>query len=713
MIRYDEYIERDLFIPQLETLKKRKLCDNIICFDIETCNYFVYQGNVYSINEIIALCNYDVKKIEKFFDEAQAGAVPYIWQFCIDGTCVYGREFRDAKKIFNYLNKKVRGHETHIWIHNLSFEYQYLQEILEFEDPFFTDARKPLYAKYKDLYFRCSYRLTNLSLAKWGSNLQIEKKTGQLDYFGLYTPKTDLTAENLEYCEFDVVIMYFGIQQYLKIYKHVAYIPMTQTGIPRRDIKAENQKTRGFLKKVASMQPRTPDEWKVQHMTYSGGLVLCNPVNVGKVLRGVGSYDKKSAYPFAMLEKYPSTHFEKSTGDPDFNDGLHHIVLVEFIDFNAKYTITPVSSSKRILLQGVVFAKDNPAENQRAGIKRNNGKIIHADRYVCYATEVDMKLINMYYTAKKTIIHSHYVALSDYMPRHVILYMLERYKQKTLLTGIDDTMRMREKEKLNSLYGMCGTALIHDTIKELDDFTYEKTRLDDRQIQSELDKLHQKMFKNVLPYSWGVYITTYQRYFLMEMMSKFIVNGRLDKICYTDTDCLKGLFDEHDAAIFDAENARIIEWTKDRCKAQDIPYEMTCPANTSGAREYLGIWEHDAQYAEIKFIRAKCYAYKEIKEKNGKQTITDTKITIAGVPKAAAHVLQSVDDLQEGLEFDLFNSHKSLLTYRDGDNPLVTMPDGYKVKNTCAVNIRPTSYKLTLESEYRELIKKYITEKHH
>lgn len=712
MIHYTEYIQQDRFRPQLDILHQKKICDNIICYDIETCNYFVHQKAVYSINDIIAKCGHDVAKIEQFFEESEPGAVPYIWQFCIDGICIYGRDFKECKKVFDYIAHNTKGHTVHVWIHNLSYEYVWLQEILKPKgrNVFFTEAHKPLYFKYKNLYFRCSYRLTNMSLAKWGSNLGIAKKTGQLDYLALYSPKTELTTENLDYCETDVYIMYKGLQQYLKIYKHVEYIPLTQSAIIRKDIKEENKEVKGFVKQVAEMQPKTPDEWKVQHMTYSGGLTLCNPHNVGRILHGLGSIDKKSAYPFAMLEKYPCTPFEKVAAAPVWDDGNHHICLVEFTDIKARYDITPLSTSKRVCMKGAVLAKDTPEERAKLGIARNNGKLIKANTYICYCTEIDLKLIKMYYTFKSLKVHSHYIALSDYMPRHVIMYMLERYAQKTLLTGVDDEMRTLEKQKLNAIYGVCGTALVHDNITELDDYSFEKTRLDDMQIMAELAKLKQHKFKNTLPYSYGIYITSYQRYFLMEMCHRFRIKrgGKwvLDKIAYMDTDSLKGLFDEIDELMIQAENERIKQWTKDRLALQDIPYEMSCPQNTKGVHEYLGIWEHDAYYYEAKFLRAKCYAYKE--------TETDkTHITIAGVPKAAAHVLQSPDDLKEGLDFDLFNSHKNLLTYRDGDNPLVTMPDGYKVKNKCACNIRPTSYKVTLEKEYRNLIKKYLTEKHH
>lgn len=711
MIEFTEYIKNDMFQPELLTLKKQKVCDNIICFDIETCNYFVHQNAVYSINDIIEKCGANTEKIEQFFDAAEAGAVPYIWQFCIDGTTVYGREFKDCKKVFNYIWKKTKGYQTIIYIHNIAFEYQYLQELLKIEKRFFTEARKPLYFQYKNITFRCSYRLTNLSLARWGKNLHIEKKTGQLDYYALYTPRTELTPEELEYCEYDVLIMHAGITQYKDIYKHIAYIPLTQTGIPRKELKALNQKEKGYLKRVASMQPTTPEEWKVQHFTFCGGLTLCNPRNTGRVLHGVGSIDKKSAYPFAMLSKFPSTPFIEVSAPPVWDDGNHHICLVEFIDLKARYDITPLSSSKRILLEGGILAHDSPKENTLRGIAKNNGKIIRAKRFITYITEIDFKYIKMYYKFKRVIIHQHYIALSDYMPRHVIMYMLDCYAQKTLLTGVDPVMRARKKEILNSLYGMSATALVHDTITETDDYLYTKERLTDTQIQDELIKLHQHPYKNVLPYSYGIYITSYERYFLLEMAHKFLKNGKLNKIVYMDTDSLKGFFTEEDYEIINKENERIKAWTRERCELQNIPYEMTCPQNKRGEREYLGIWEQDIEndsktYYEFKCMRAKSYAY-TLSENDTVHT------TIAGVPKAAANVLHSVDDLREGLEFDLFNSRKSLLIYRDGDNPLVTMPDGYRVKNICGINIRPTSYKLTLDDEYRALIKKYLTQKYH
>lgn len=709
MIPFNEYIKNDMFCPELVTLKKQNLCDNIICFDIETCNYFIYKQAVYSINDIIAECGTHPEKIESIFDAAQPGAVPFIWQFCIDGVTVYGRDFKDVKKVFNYIWHKTKGYKVTCYIHNSAFEYQYLKEVLTIKKKFFTEARKPLYFIYKNITFRCSYRLTNLSLAQWGKNLGSDKKVGQLDYHALYSPRTPLSAEQLEYCEYDVLIMYKGISQYKAQYGHIEYIPLTQTGIPRRDLKALNQKEKGWLNKVAMMQPLTPDEWKMQHMTYRGGLTLCNPRHVGKVLRGVGGIDKKSAYPFTFLEKFPASPFTEVNPDTPvlWRDGNHHICLVEFNNLQAKYDITPLSSSKRVLLEGGILAKDTPEENQKAGISRNNGKIIKARRFVTYITEVDYEYISLFYSFDKPIIHQHFIALSDYMPRHVIMYMLDCYAQKTLLSGVDPVMRARKKEILNALYGLSATSLVHDNILELPDFTFEKQRLNDEQIQNELFQLHSKKYKNVLPYSYGIYITAYERLFLLKMALKI----GIDKCVYFDTDSIKGFFSADDLKVIEAENERIIAWTKQRCELQDIPFEMTCPENKKGQREHLGIWEQDIEspnkeYYELKVLRAKCYAYKLTENDS-------THITIAGVPKAAANVLQSVGDLQDGITFDIFNSRKSLLTYCDGDNPQAIMPDGYKVKNTCSINIRPTSYTVNLDAEYRALIRKYLANKHH
>lgn len=693
MVYYKDYIKEDIYIPKLLKYRKNPICDDIICLDIETCNYYVDQkGNVFSIHDIFERSKYRIDKIEKMFKEVEAGATPYIWMMGIKSHVIYGRELPEILEVLSYIESKTGEHRVDVWVHNLSFEYQYLREIVPFTDKFFTDARQPLFAKYRNFIFRCSYKLTNLSLAKWGEQCGVPKKVGDLDYFKMYSPKTDLTEKEKGYCKADIDVMIRGISLYNEEYKHISRIPYTQTGIVRRDIKNINAKVKGYNAHVAECQPKTMEEWKVQHAAYYGGLTLVNPCMCGKVLSGIKSRDRKSAYPACMLYKYPNSPFVKTNIAPIWDDGNHHICLVVFTNIRAKYHITPISSAKRVWIDGGTYAHDRE--------RRNNGKIISADHLALYITEVDYEYISALYEWDEIEIKSHWFATSDWMPKHIIEFMLKLYADKTLLKTGDPVIYLRKKEKLNSLYGMAASMLVHNMIEELNDFSYGVKRKSQEEGQEELTSLQEKVYKNVLPYSYGLYITAYERRDLMLMALK----AGIDRLAYTDTDSLKGKWITETDKIFETENKSIIAWTKWRCEQQEIDYNLTCPKTPEGVPQHLGIWEQDESYYQIKFLGAKRYAYK---------TAPDDRlhITIAGVPKGAWSVLKSVGSLRDGLLFDIFHSHKNMITYRDGDNPLVTLPDGYKVTNVCSANIRPTSYMLTLEREFKDLLRLCLNDK--
>ena len=254
---------------------------------------------------------------------------------------------------------------------------------------------------------------------------------------------------------------------------------------------------------------------------------------------------------------------------------------------------------------------------------------------------------------------------------------------------------------------MCGTALIHDDIIE-DGWDFHTRHKSDDEIIADLKKLQDYDYNNVLPYIWGCYVTSHQRLALMSTLARIgdTPKDALAKLSYTDTDSGKGSYTDDDMLIVDGINKEIIEWTEKRLKDQGIDPELARPKDKKGRPQHLGTWENDANYYEILYLRAKAYAYRLHKN-------DITHITLAGVPKAAGTILQSPADLKEGLYFDIFQSRKNLCQYIDGDNPQVVMPDGYRVTNKCGCVIRPTSYTLKLDNEYRQLIKYYIKQKHH
>ena len=737
MIPWREFVESDksdnFWKPKTFEVKKKNkkwnYCDDIICFDVETCNFFVdpETEKVYSINDIFELAGFMPEKIEEYFEKFLPGCLPYIWQCSINDWVCYGREIEDFKEFADYIAQKTDGAETHIWVHNLSFEYgAVLREWVPFDKKFFTEARKPLKATYKNLTFRCSYRLTMLGLDKWGKQIGVKKMAGDLDYHALYTPYTPVEQDEkiMTYCEQDLRVMIAGLKTYLNEYGHIKDIPLTQTGEIRRDLRKLNASIKGCNYRIAKRQPKNAEDWKVMHQAYNGGLVLCNPeradimlqcydknapgyINVGTEENPIAqrSVDRKSAYPAAMFEKFPVSEFMKTDSLPPWgvdhyeDDGYHHICLVEFRNMEARWGITPLS-------KGVDYNDWAPARNdkeRREGVRVNNGKVLKAERFAAYMTERDFEYINMMYKFDEVIIHSHRIATSGWLDKHVLEYMLGLYEQKTLLKHDPDVVYYnRQKQRLNGISGMAGTALIRDDIIELDNWKYRPVFKDNEAIQTELDRLQKFPEANVIQYSAGIYITSHQRNSLMKTC--YALDPR--KASYFDTDSLKGSFTEADMKIVEERNREYIEWMRWRCAEQKLDFEKTCPKDDKGNRQHLGIYENDGNYYEIKYEGAKKYAYRE----GPKDKI---HITVAGVPKAAAITLHSVDDLREGMVFDFFNSHKNMAIYLDGDNPQVTMPDGYKVHNKCGVVIRPTSYKLTLEEEYRELLKTYISEKAH
>ena len=98
--------------------KKTIWCDDIFTFDIETTSAWINEkGNV---------IKYKAGKSAEYWNNLEALALCYIWQFSVNDTVYYGRELRDFKKVLNDLPK---DEIIYIWVHNLSFEFHFLLNI--------------------------------------------------------------------------------------------------------------------------------------------------------------------------------------------------------------------------------------------------------------------------------------------------------------------------------------------------------------------------------------------------------------------------------------------------------------------------------------------------------------------------------------------------------------------------------------------------------
>ena len=95
-----------------------------------------------------------------------------------------------------------------VYVHNLSYEFQYLSGIWKFEesDIFATDVRKPLYCRMGNLELRCSYRLAGESLKGWAKHMGVDhQKLEDFDYTEKRYPWSPLTDLEYQYCWNDVI----------------------------------------------------------------------------------------------------------------------------------------------------------------------------------------------------------------------------------------------------------------------------------------------------------------------------------------------------------------------------------------------------------------------------------------------------------------------------------------------------------------------------
>ena len=171
--------------------KKTKYFNVPCSFDIETSSFFRSTGT-------------DEQKV----------AIMYEWTFGIYGAVIVGREWGEFVSMIETLCNELKLTENKrliIYVHNLSYEFQFMRKWFEWDKVFSIDNRKPIYAlTTAGVEFRCSYLLSGYSLAKLGDELRtytVRKLTGALDYEKIRHNKTELTPQEIAYCVNDVRVV--------------------------------------------------------------------------------------------------------------------------------------------------------------------------------------------------------------------------------------------------------------------------------------------------------------------------------------------------------------------------------------------------------------------------------------------------------------------------------------------------------------------------
>lgn len=660
---------------------KGKIDNTIYSFDIETTSYLDLAGK-----QIPAL---DYLQLEEDDREASIPkATMYIWMLSVDEVVYYGRTWKEFVQFLDKLEKNCKKRKI-IFVHNLSFEFQFFCTQLKIKEVMSRTSRKVMTCTLADynIQFRCSLYMTNVKLAKLPEifGLSVEKMVGDLDYSKMRHSLTPLTDKELAYCEHDCLVIYEYIKTELLTYERVDKIPITSTGKVRKELQKLVMKDMKYRRIVRESINTRPSVYNMLIEAFAGGYTHANYIYSDEVISNVDSYDETSAYPYVLVtHRFPSKVFSETniTTVEDMDRQYAYLVRVTFYNIRCKYYNNFISSSKC---------------NNIVNATYDNGRIIRADEISITLTDVDFRFICDTYDYDYYIINQAYESLYNYLPDKYINFVLDKYVNKTQFKGVKgkELEYMKEKNKFNSLYGMTVTNMVRDDVFYDNDAGWYEKPLTDTNI---FEKLLEEQKKSFLSFSWGVWCTAYARDNLLRR-----VIALDDHVVYCDTDSIK-LVQGYDKSIFEKYNKSVEDKIKYVANLLKIPFDRYCPADSKGRTHLLGVFECETDAGRNvtydKFITqgAKKYAV----EKDG-----EIEITVSGVPKSGAKCLHSLEEFRDDLVFDYKYTNKNTLMYNDNQAPFDLVDYNgvkYTVTDKSGVCLLPTTYKLGKALEYSNLL---------
>ena len=678
--------------------KNQEYLTDCFSFDIETTSIFHYAGS------------------EK--RPCMEMGFMYIWMAGINGQCIHGRTWEEFIEFINLL--KQTDKKIVIWVHNLSYEFQFMRKLFTWGKTFFIKKRSILYCETDNIIFRDSLAYGGYSLEKLAEHLtkyKISKKVGDLDYSLIRNSKTTLSELEMSYCISDVVILNNYIQEEKENFGFEYILEnLTKTSKVRTDMRMNcffsyDEKTGQYTlkqqdRKFIKSMKLTSDDYRVMRRAYQGGFTHANKFNVGRVFEYVDSFDFTSSYPAVILsEKFPIASFKVI-------QNIEMSIFKQYIEQSDTYASIFDIEFNGVQSKGEgddILSKSKCWEFDSDSLIENNGRIVECDRILTTMTEIDFKCFCKFYTFESFTIKSFRYALKGYLPKWFIEGVLAYYKDKTQFKDDEDHVveYNNSKEKLNSIYGMLVEDLIHNpdsydlTTNEYNDIE----KLNSQNISDEeLDKIIMKYNKNKNRFSffaWGVYITAYARRNLFTAILE-LKNDYL----YSDTDSVKFINYNKHKEYFENYNKQIVEKIDATLKFYNIDIEESRPMNKKGKKKQIGVWDWEtekAKYTKFKTLGAKRYMYEQ-------NDVIHT--TIAGLSKKEGAKYIS----QQKNPFDFFNDDMKIpseytgkLThfYIDEEKEMdVTDYQGntVKVKALSGIALVPCEFNLSISDSFNELL---------
>ena len=588
-------------------------------------------------------CAFDIETTSCIINDEKC-AFMYIWMLGLNGYCIIGREWKEfitaIDKISEYCGLGDNVYLP-IYVHNLSYEFQFIKDRFRWTKVFALDTRKVNYCRTDNgIEFRCSYQLSGYNLETVGRNLQkykVSKMVGDLDYKKIRTKDTIINDEELKYCINDVLVVMAYIQECIETEGMITNIPLTKTGYVRRYVKRKclgtskhrNERYRKFIHSMTL----EPEEYKQLRRAFQGGFTHANVMHSGITVSDVDSYDFTSSYPAVMLtEKFPMSKGEtiELHSKEEFENNIRLYCCL--------FDVTFINIRSKELFED--YISRSHCSNVK-GETLNNGRVVEAETLTTTITEQDFMIIKRMYEWDDMLIGNFRRYKKGYLPKEFMDAILTLYEDKTQLKDVDgkEAEYMHAKENLNSLYGMTVTDIVRDNIYyDNHEWLSEKPDLNES-----IDKYNNSRARFMF-YPWGVWVTAYAR---VNLWTGIIAVA--NDYVYSDTDSLKMLHGEKYKDYIETYNTMITKKLIKAMQHHNFPINRTKPKTIEGIPKPIGVWDYEGHYIKFKTLGAKRYLWLDSKKR--------MQMTVAGLSKKTGlKYLQFVEDSRISV-FDKFNNN--------------------------------------------------------
>lgn len=336
----------------IEKGERNKFDNNIYTFDIETSSYIILNGKQYETIKYLDLTQ-DEKEQSLFY------STMYIWMFGINNVVYYGRTFSDLYNFLNRIEFYTTNNKKIVYVHNLSFEFQFLRNIFHFKNVMARKSHKVMKCEIEEfnIEFRCTLFMTNSKLEKLPElyKLPYKKLVGNLDYSKIRHSDTKLSTKELEYCENDCLVLYEYIKKELEIYETTKNTPLTSTGHVRRELKELVMKNWDYRNKTRKAVNVDGHIYNLLVEAFAGGYTHANWIYTDEIVKNITSYDFTSSYPYVMVtHKFPMTKFRKCNikNADQLVECFAYLIVVKFSKIQCKYYNNFISQSKCRRIKG-------------------------------------------------------------------------------------------------------------------------------------------------------------------------------------------------------------------------------------------------------------------------------------------------------------------------------------------------------------------------